>query len=1430
MRKLLLFLIASSFILAASAGVPFKATHHLKKNRIINTEMIKMNPKELKAKADFRVITERPEGEVKIYNRSGQGVYISGGDFYAGEQYGSVEIVYAEDGTVYIKNILCECSAYYGDSWVEGTIEGNEIHVPVGQSIYWSYDYQAGVVIGMGSTRVEDGSLYFELDTRATEAVYVIDGETISLQGTYDNPTGSDYPEFEGYGLGCYWTDDNSFGGFNEWYTVLTEVETIVTPTVITEIPEGCQTNTYYRNSACINSSSWGISGGTTDGKFTVAFDLTNDEVYVQNLAWYYNNYNVWVKGTVDWSTGIIRIPTGQYLTWNDDYEYGVQLVWGNTYVYEEGVDEETGEPLYYLGFEVDDHTTDIQLRIKENNLYLVGSEGDINLDFPFNYEATGMMTIWSDDLSMSSIEFNNGEEPFGYILSPLTPPTPPTASIPSGSTVSPRTELYLSAEGNSIYYAIDYAPFGTGNFEWKSYHNDEPIIINSDMKVYAYATKDGYNSTTAVFTYYVEDNYPLLENASFTVDKTNTLIDNYLTFRVQFDLNEEYKHKISNLELFVVLPPSCPLYDNSVMVGNFISNYFFESNGFVIPLLDDTEIIRFCAIPRVPGDQNVYAYIQCKYNGVTRRAFIDSVQFCAVELTLNVPPLTNNPTFLVSGSATKGKTVKVYIDGVEAAQTECLENGSWRTYCSLNQPENPSTHWVYAIVETTDGVEYRTDTKKVLYRGNAPQADKIKMIYDGQTVVFDLVNGTAEPLYYIYYPSISQFTFVAKLKGTTTSVSNLKIKVLDTSGEVTTYDAVHNAYNDEWVCTANYPYTDKLPTSVGVEYDYVWEGVNEHYENVFIDNTNGVTPNVIPCIDPSGFVYEGVPSNRLEGVTATAYYKDSETGDPVLWDAEQYEQQNPLLTDENGYYRWDVPIGMWQVKYEKEGYETTYSDWLPIPPPQLDVNIGMVQMRQPEVINAHAYPQAVELEFDKYMFPETLTSDNITVSVNGVDVSGTVELLNAEVDDPNAITSIRRAPGTGLTFASRVRFNADQPFNVDKVTLHVKRVVESYAGVQMNEDYDAVLPLEYEMTRIVTDATLDVAWGKNHNLIVAVEPAAAAMGKTLTVRTLSPMIVSTDAETYTFDENGRAVVRVHGDLPGMGTLLFGIEGYNLTATTRVNVEIGSDTGLRGDVNGDGEVNIADVNAVIDIILGGKADADTRYRADVNGDGEVNIADINAVIDIILNPATNMMLKVNCDDLLHMDDVTMKPGDVRTLQVTVDHAAHYSALQCDIVLPAGLTLMDVYAPGANTVRTSGVNDNTCRVLNYSMARLPFVGDSQPVMTVTVRADAALAPESEISLTNVVLADAGNKAWRVSDCTARVNNASGINDMTATVDRVWVEGRTLFIESRQDGTAQLAMINGMVSNIPLKAGINRQRLDRGIYIVVINGQSHKIAIK
>ena len=60
------------------------------------------------------------------------------------------------------------------------------------------------------------------------------------------------------------------------------------------------------------------------------------------------------------------------------------------------------------------------------------------------------------------------------------------------------------------------------------------------------------------------------------------------------------------------------------------------------------------------------------------------------------------------------------------------------------------------------------------------------------------------------------------------------------------------------------------------------------------------------------------------------------------------------------------------------------------------------------------------------------------------------------------------------------------------------------------------------------------------------------------------------------------------------------------------------DVVVPGDVNGDGEVNIADVNAVIDVIL--DAGSSSVATFDVNHDGEVNIADVNAIIDLILSP------------------------------------------------------------------------------------------------------------------------------------------------------------------------------------------------------------------
>lgn len=306
------------------------------------------------------------------------------------------------------------------------------------------------------------------------------------------------------------------------------------------------------------------------------------------------------------------------------------------------------------------------------------------------------------------------------------------------------------------------------------------------------------------------------------------------------------------------------------------------------------------------------------------------------------------------------------------------------------------------------------------------------------------------------------------------------------------------------------------------------------------------------PIHDPSGYVYEAVASNRLQGVTATCYYKETVEdmyGDLheniVKWDAEEYAQENPLFTDENGMYQWDVPQGMWQVKFEKDGYETTHSEWLPVPPPQLEVNIGMKQNVQPAVKMAKAYEDAVEVEFDKYMMPELLTTENLIVMDGENAAKAQIKLLNAEsaYADESEI------------YASRIRIEAEKPFENKDITLMVSNRVKSYAGIRMQDDYQQKFTIEPEVRKILCDSTATIGYGQSAVINVEVLPASAAAGKTLLITSSSGMIAHTETTSITLGEDGKAAIEVSGELPGTASLFYTIDGYELEASTMVKVE-----------------------------------------------------------------------------------------------------------------------------------------------------------------------------------------------------------------------------------------------------------------------------------
>ena len=63
-------------------------------------------------------------------------------------------------------------------------------------------------------------------------------------------------------------------------------------------------------------------------------------------------------------------------------------------------------------------------------------------------------------------------------------------------------------------------------------------------------------------------------------------------------------------------------------------------------------------------------------------------------------------------------------------------------------------------------------------------------------------------------------------------------------------------------------------------------------------------------------------------------------------------------------------------------------------------------------------------------------------------------------------------------------------------------------------------------------------------------------------------------------------------------------------------IEVKQENTKKGDVNGDGKVNVGDIMAVINVMAGLDGEAE-KAAADVNGDGKVNVGDIMAVINIM---------------------------------------------------------------------------------------------------------------------------------------------------------------------------------------------------------------------
>ena len=248
-----------------------------------------------KAPARVDVITEQPEGELKIYQRSGGAIYnLWGYIFSAYQDGGAMKMVFADDGkTVYLNDPVSQAAA---GTWVRAELsdDGKTLTMPLNQHIIYFDEAGYGLITAWVDIKVEDGNISATVNPDIQEVTFTVgDDGTISMNGS-----SGDVDAFECSGLGLIYDDDLTWAAYADWESVYTPFD--ATPV---ELPDGIVMENF--------SMTYVDSNGNAGGKM-VKVGMTGNDVYVQGFSSLVPDGIM--KGTLTEDGDMVTFPSDQYL------------------------------------------------------------------------------------------------------------------------------------------------------------------------------------------------------------------------------------------------------------------------------------------------------------------------------------------------------------------------------------------------------------------------------------------------------------------------------------------------------------------------------------------------------------------------------------------------------------------------------------------------------------------------------------------------------------------------------------------------------------------------------------------------------------------------------------------------------------------------------------------------------------------------------------------------------------------------------------------------------------------------------------------------------------------------------------------------------------------------------------------------------------
>lgn len=262
---------------------------------------------------------------------------------------------------------------------------------------------------------------------------------------------------------------------------------------------------------------------------------------------------------------------------------------------------------------------------------------------------------------------------------------------------------------------------------------------------------------------------------------------------------------------------------------------------------------------------------------------------------------------------------------------------------------------------------------------------------------------------------------------------------------------------------------------------------------------------------------------------------------------------------------------------------------------------------------------------------------------------------------------------------------------------------------------------------------------------------------------------------------------------------------------------------LPGDANGDGEISLADVVAVINYIMD-KAPANFKVNAaDLNGDAKIGIGDVVSIVNILLNSDYQAAPKAKRGVMAASSETLAVAGnDNGAVAIELDNNVAYTAIQMDVELPEGAE----FASATLSERAAGhsvvwnkMNNGKVRVIAYSMGNAAITGNAGELVTMNITADEAVSGAISVDNVRVVTTDGQEMAINGCGSLIDINGTTGINAVDGAALKVYSAAGALVIESDKAFDASVYSINGkLVDVLNVATGKNIYTLPAGTYVV------------